>query len=298
VLVDVKPDTYCIDPQAIEAAITPRTRAIIPVHMCGQFADMDALLDIARKHDLAVIEDAAHAQGAEWKGQRAGTLGDAAIFSFQAFKLMTAGEGGIITSNDKALLERAFLYANCGRPQGDRAYQHTLLGTNCRMSELHAAVLRVQLTRLDEQIERREANANLLDDMLREIPGIVPQGRDPRTTRYPRYMYMFQYDTAAFGGLSRDAFVDVLSAEGIPAYRAYLSIHRTPVFWNGTFGPRWRDEDHLPDYGQVQCPVADEISDKAVWLHHSVLLGDEEDVVELVDAVRDIQARTQCGDLT
>jgi 3-amino-5-hydroxybenzoate synthase len=294
VLVDVDLDTYCISPDAIEAAVTPRTRAIIPVHMCGQIADMDAILEIAQKYDLRVIEDAAHAQGAEWKGRRAGTLGDAAIFSFQAFKLMTAGEGGIVTSNDESFIERCFLYGNCGRPQGDRAYQHTLLGTNSRMSELHAAVLRVQLQRLDAQIERRAPNANLLDDLLQEIPGIEPQACDSRVTRHPHYMYMFRYDADAFGGLTRQQFVDALVAEGIPAYRAYLAIHKTPVFRNGTFGPRWRgDEALLPDYGNVICPDAETISDEAVWLHHRVLLGNEEHVMELAGAIKGIWEKAQ-----
>ncbi|MFZ6027909.1 MAG: DegT/DnrJ/EryC1/StrS family aminotransferase [Chloroflexota bacterium] len=290
ILVDVKADTYCIDPAAIEAAITPRTRAIIPVHMCGQFADMDAILEIARKHDLVVIEDAAHAQGAEWQGRRAGTLGLAGTFSFQAFKLMTAGEGGMIISNDEEFIQRSFLYGNCGRPLGDRAYQHVLLGSNCRMSEIHAAVLRVQLERLDDQIERRDPNARLLDQMLSEVPGIEPQAHDPRTTRHPHYMYMFRYDTKEFGGMSRNEFVDALVAQGIPAFRAYLAIHRTPLFQQGTFGPRWKgDGASLPDYSKVHCPVTDGISDEAVWLHHRVLLGDQEDVIELAEAIKDVR---------
>jgi 3-amino-5-hydroxybenzoate synthase len=266
VLVDIEPDTYCIDPGAIAAAITPRTRAIIPVHMCGQLADMDAIRDIAQKHNLSVIEDAAHAQGAEWKGQRAGTLGQAGIFSFQAFKLMTAGEGGIVISNDEAFIERAFLYGNCGRPKNDRHYQ----------------------------VERRHANTQLLDSLLREVPGITPQGCDPRVTRHPHYMYMFRYEAAEFGGLSRQEFVDTLVAQGIPAFVAYLAIHRTPLFRDRTFGPRWRGAEHtLPDYNRVHCPVADEISDQVVWLHHRVLLGDQEDVIGLVSTIRDIQAQAR-----
>ncbi len=163
VLVDVDPQTYCLDPGALEAAITPRTRAIIPVHMAGHPANMDAIGEIARRHNLAVIEDAAHGQGAEWNGQRVGALHTTGIFSFQAFKLMTAGEGGIVLSNDAEFIERCFLYGNCGRPKNDRTYQHSVPGSNYRMSEMHAAVLRVQLARLDEQIARRDANAALLE---------------------------------------------------------------------------------------------------------------------------------------
>lgn len=294
VLVDVTPDSYCIDPAALAAAVTPRTRAIIPVHMAGHPADMDAIADFARQHNLAVIEDAAHAQGSEWCGRRVGAMQDAGTFSFQAFKLMTAGEGGLILSNDEAFIERCFLYGNCGRPRGDRTYQHSLLGTNCRMSELHASVLRVQQRRLDEQIARRETNAALLDSMLCEVPGIQPQHRDARATRHSYYMYMFRYDPAAFGGLPRQEFVDMLIAEGIPAFVAYLSLHRTPLFRDRTFGPRWRGDEHmLPDYNAVQCPVSEALGDYGVWLHHSALLGDEQDVAELVHAITKVQAYAQ-----
>lgn len=293
VLVDVRPDTYCIDPDALVAAITPRTRAIIPVHMGGQVADMDAILEIARRHNLAVLEDAAHAHGAEWNGQRVGAMQAGGIFSFQAGKLMTAGEGGLILTNDAAFRERCFLYGSCGRPETDRTYQHSVLGSNCRIAELLAAVLRVQLTRLDEQIARRDRNGQLLDRLLPEIPGITPQGHDPRVTRNPRYMYMFRYDPAEFGGLSRQDFVDALIAEGVPAFVGYPAIHQTPVFRNRAFGPRWRQGDPLiPDYNRLDCPVAEELGEQIVWLHHRVMLGDAEDVVELVEAVGKIRAHT------
>src|SRR5579875_2086380 len=135
ILVDVDPRTYCLDPQDLQRVLSPRTRAIMPVH-------------------LAVIEDAAHAHGGEWQSQRVGALASAGIFSFQAGKLMTAGEGGCIVSQDTDLIERCYLMSSCGRSKKDRTYQHMMLGTTCRMSELHAAVLRVQLTRLDRQISR------------------------------------------------------------------------------------------------------------------------------------------------
>lgn len=290
VLVDVTPDTYCLDPRLVEAAITPRTRAIIPVHMAGHVADMDALLDIAARNNLFLIQDAAHAQGAEWKGQLLVSLPANAFYSFQAFKLMTAGEGGIIVSKDEDFIESCFLYGNCGRPKTDRTYQHTVLGSNSRMSELQASVLRVQLTRLDDQIQRREANAHTLDRLLSEIPGIVPQARDPRVTRNPHYMYMFRYDEAAFAGLPRQNFVDMLIAEGLPAFVAYLALHQTPLFRNRNFNPRWRADDPLlPDYSQVHCPVAEAISDTVVWLHHRVLLGDEADLEELAGAIMKVQ---------
>lgn len=292
VLVDVDPETYCLDPARIDEAVTPRTRAVIPVHMAGHVADMDAILDIANRRGLHVIEDAAHAQGAMWKGRHAGALGAGGIYSFQAGKLMTAGEGGLVMSNDQNFIEKCFLYGNCGRPKTDRAYKHSVLGTNCRMTELQAAVLRVQLLRLGEQNRRREVNAAALDRMLADEPGVVPQGRDERVTLNPHYMYMFRYDPSAFGDLPRQQFVDALIAQGVPAFIGYRAIHRTPVFSEGNFGPRWQPGDELlPDYNAVSCPVAEALSDDVVWLHHRVLLGGEEHLEGLVRAIRRVRMR-------
>lgn len=294
VFVDIDPNTYCMDPVSLEAAITPRTKAIIPVHMAGHVADMDAIIDIARRHNLRIIEDAAHAHGSEWKGQRVGALDICGIFSFQAGKLMTAGEGGLILSNDTDFIEKCFLFANCGRPKTDRTYQHSLLASNCRMSELQAAVLRTQLERLDEQIEKRQSHAKTLDQMISEIPGIVPQGSDERVTRNPHYMYMFRYDPAAFDGLPRQTLVDTLIGEGIPAFVAYPAIYKTPVFVNRNFEPRWRPDDSLlPDYSETHCPVSEEVGENVVWLHHRVLLGDEQDLAEIIEAINKVRAHAR-----
>ena len=159
------------------------------------------------------------------------------------------------------------------------------------MSELHAAVLRAQMDRLDEQIAIREANSRLLDAAMRRVPGVEPQGHDPRVNRHPHYMYMFRYDEAEFGGLPRQDFVDALIAEGVPAFVAYPAMYRTPVFLNRAFGPRWDPRDPLlPDYAQTSCPVAERVGETVVWFHHRVLLGDEQDVRETVAAVEKIRA--------
>lgn len=292
VLVDVLPDTYCLDPERVAAAITPRTRAIIPVHMAGHVADIDAIADVVKCHGLHIIEDAAHAQGATWRGRPVGAMQAGGIFSFQAGKLMTAGEGGLVMSHDSEFIERCFYYGNCGRPKTDRTYQHSVLGTNCRMTELQAAVLRVQLTRLNEQNARREANAALLDRMLAKVPGLTPQGRDPRVTLNPHYMYMFRYDPSAFDGLPRQQFVDALIKHGVPAFVGYSAIHRTPVFREASFGPRWRsNRTLLPDYNKVNCPVAEGLGNEVVWLHHRVLLGDEGHLAQLLSVIEAIRLR-------
>jgi 3-amino-5-hydroxybenzoate synthase len=294
VLVDVRPDDYCIDPDAVRAAITPRTRAIVPVHMAGHVADMDALAEIARKHGLKIIEDAAHGHGAEWKGRRVGALADHGMFSFQSGKLMTAGEGGLILSNDLEYLERCFLLSSCGRPKTDTTYQHLHLASNARLSEMHAAVLRIQLRRLDGQIARREAQARQLDSLLRKIDGIAPQTRDPRVTRHAHYMYMFRYEQSCFYDVPRNRFVEALKAEGIPAFVPFAPIHRTSVFQKRDFGPRWRGRvDTLPAYHEQHLPVTEDIGRNVVWLHHSTLLGTGEELADIAAAIRKIQRRAE-----
>ena len=294
ILVDVRPDDYCIDADAVRAAITPRTRAIVPVHMAGHVADMDALGEIARKHSLRIIEDAAHGHGAEWKGRRVGALTNHGMFSFQSGKLMTAGEGGLILSNDAEYLERCFLLSSCGRPKTDTSYQHLHIASNARLSELHAAVLRVQLRRLDEQLARRETQAARLDSLLREIDGITPQARDPRVTRHSHYMYMLRYDPSRFSNVSRNRFVEALKAEGIPAFVPFAPIHQTAVFQKRDFGPRWRGRTaSLPDYHTQRFAATEDIGKHVVWLHHNTLLGTDEDLSDIATAIRKIQQHGQ-----
>jgi len=181
--VDVTADTLCMDAAQIEQRITPRTRAIIPVHMAGFVCDMEPIQALARKHNLTVIEDAAHAHGATRAGRKAGTIGQLSIFSFQNGKLMTAGEGGALCATDAASAADTFMLHSCGRPRGDTDYDHRSLGSNFRMSELQAAVLRVQLRRLPGQLQVRARNARLLSELLRRVPGIEPLVRiDERDT--------------------------------------------------------------------------------------------------------------------
>ena len=171
VFVDIDPNSWCIDVNAIERHITPDTRAILPVHLGSRMADMDRIGDIAKAHDLRVIEDCAHMHGGFWRGHGAGTLGDIGCFSFQSSKLMTCGEGGIIITSDERFEERCHAYVNSGRVKTtDRqAAEGTMLGWNYRMTEFQAAVLLAQLERLPEQVARRNANIAHLE--RRVAPG-------------------------------------------------------------------------------------------------------------------------------
>ncbi|MBA2602358.1 MAG: DegT/DnrJ/EryC1/StrS family aminotransferase, partial [Acidobacteria bacterium] len=156
VFADIDPHTFNIDPGEIERAITPRTKAIIPVHFAGQPADMDAILAIARRHGLIVIEDAAHAHGARYRDRPAGSLGDMASFSFQSSKNLTAGEGGIITTNDDRLADACRSISNCGRVPGGLWYEHHVVSGNYRLGEFQGAVLNCGLDRLEAQTVARD----------------------------------------------------------------------------------------------------------------------------------------------
>lgn len=169
IFADIDTDTYNIDPVRIEEAITERTKAIIPVHFSGQSADMDRIMEIAKKHNLYVIEDSAHAHGGEWKGRKVGAIGDIGTFSFQATKNMTSGEGGAIVTNNKSLAKLCDSYIWAGREVGRPWYEFHRLGWNYRMTEFQGAILKVQLGRLDAQIEKRKENAEYLSRRINEI---------------------------------------------------------------------------------------------------------------------------------
>jgi dTDP-4-amino-4,6-dideoxygalactose transaminase len=278
VMVDAEPKTYCMDPSQAEAAVTGRTRAMIPVHYAGHCCDMDALLGLAGKRNLLVIEDAAHAPGATWRGAKAGSMGHFGTFSFQESKTMTAGEGGIITTNDAALAEGCVSYRSCGRRAGESWYIHYLLPVNQRMVELEAAVLLAQLERFPQQLARRQQGAAFLDRQLAEIPGISALPRDPRCETHGYYLYQFRFDSAAFDGVSRDTFVRALEAEGIPCHIGYpWPLNRNPFFQNDA---RIRDQ---------RFPVAERLCAETVVLPHQVLLAGPEDLQDVVRAVAKIR---------
>ncbi len=286
VFVDIDPASLNIDPARIEAAITPRTRAIAPVHIGGRPADLDAVCDIAQRRGQRVLEDACQSWGAAWRGRRVGAIGDLGTFSFQASKHVTAGEGGIVVTNDPDLHERCWSLHNVGRTRTGAWYHHELLGRNLRMTEWQGAVLLAQLERLPEHIPVREANARYLAAALAEVDGVAPLPDDPRVTCHARHLFVFRYDAAAFGGRSRDAFVAALHAEGITPFGAgYVPLTRSPAIRHGLaalFGP-----DSLAEL--PACPVAERAAVEAIWLFQNALLGDRYDLDSIVEAMRKIQ---------
>jgi dTDP-4-amino-4,6-dideoxygalactose transaminase len=278
VFVDSDPDTYCLDPAQLGAALSTRTRAVLPVHLGMSMADMDAILLFARAHSLAVVEDCAHAHGAQWMGRGAGSLGDAGTFSFQSSKLMSAGEGGAVITSSIDVQERVAVLVNCGRaaelaPNGYRAVGH-----NYRMSEFQAGVLLAQLNRLPAQTATRAANVQRLEQCIAGLRGICPLRRDPRQTRHAFYQYVLRYDAAHFG-VSREAFVAALTAEGVPAEGVfYEALHRSALF-----------PAAAGSFRALPCPVAERAAyEESVWIPHWVFEGSSKDAEDAAAAIRKI----------
>ncbi|MCD6352337.1 MAG: DegT/DnrJ/EryC1/StrS family aminotransferase, partial [Armatimonadetes bacterium] len=293
IFADIEPDTFCLDPSAFEAAITEYTAAVIPVHIGGMPANMDAVLEIARKHGLKVIEDAAQAHGARYGDRRVGGIGDAGCFSFQSSKNITAGEGGAVTTNDPDVYATAWSLHNVGRVPEGEWYDHRVLGWNLRMTEFQAGLLLRGMELWPEQDERRQRSAAHLRKRLEEIPGIEPQAFSPGATKSAYHLFICRYDAEAFDGLSRDRFLQALAAEGIPAARGYNPLYREPMFAGGL------DMDGCPfackfykghvDYSTVKLPVVEHLCENgSFWMGQTVLLGDESDMDAIADAMAKI----------
>ena len=291
VFVDTDIETFQIDARKIEAAITARTRAIIPVHLGGSAADLDTILPIARGRNLPVLEDACQAHLSEWRGRKVGSHGIAGCFSFQASKNLNSGEGGAVITSDDALLETCYRFHNNSRGRGNNGadFSYTRTGANLRLTEFQAALLLSQMTRLEAQSKTRDRNAAYLTRRLGEIPGITPARMYEGCTRNAWHLYMFRYDSSQFSGLSRAAFLKALAAEGIPASGGYSPLNTQP-FLEETFATRgykaiypvevlrgWRDRN--------RCPQNDRLCSEAIWLTQTMLLGPGRDMDDIADAV-------------
>lgn len=290
VFVDIDADTLNIDPELIEAAITSRTRAIIPVHIAGRPADMDRVLEIARKHGLSVIEDAAQAHAAEWKGTKVGALGDLGTFSFQASKNVNCGEGGMIVSNDEKMADAAWSVMNVGRVRSGRWYEHRVLGSNFRMTEFQSALGRAQLNRLPEQTATRSENACYLHGLLSQIEGLRLPKPDPRITCHAYHLFTFRYSPAAFGGRGYEAFIEVLTKEGVPCSSGYVPLYKEGVF--ARFAKRegaWCRAGRPIDYPSLHLPACEQACADTVWLPQTILLGTKTDMDDVATAIRKIQ---------
>jgi dTDP-4-amino-4,6-dideoxygalactose transaminase len=290
VFVDVDPETYCIDANKIQPVLTSSTRAILPVHLAMRFADMDAIMRIARAHKLRVIEDCAHAHGGRWRTKGAGSIGDAGAFSFQSSKLLTAGEGGAVLTNSLEIHERAQSYTNCGRASKTDRFRHRMVGFNYRMTEFQAAVLEIQLKRFEQQRKIRQANIERFECGIQALPWVRLLRDDGRITAPTAYQYVFKFLPETAKGVNRAAFLGALEMEGVPCDGMfYEPVYRSPLF------PV--DQAAFPMMGggrgdarafrmEFHCPVAERAAyEESVWLPHHLFLGTPRDTQDIVAAV-------------
>ena len=286
VIVDIDPETYCIDPNKVLEAVTDRTKAIIVVHIASQMADMDAIMEIAKKHNLVVIEDSAHAHGAQWRGMGAGTIGDFGSFSFQSAKIITTGEGGVLLCKDPEMAQRAASIIDCGRPKDPEGKQFTM-GVNYRWSELHAALGLVALERFPEQHRQRQAMADYLEESLSEIPGIRLLGRDLRLTKRSFYRYIIKIDPEFFR-CNNESFCYALRAEGIPVDTGYPPMNHYELFQPAL--SKLPVPSVFPEYfnfGKMSFPVTERASwEESIWMGESIFRSGKQGIDDLVAGLK------------
>ncbi|MGI5818384.1 MAG: DegT/DnrJ/EryC1/StrS family aminotransferase [Armatimonadota bacterium] len=298
VLVDVDPETWGISPAAVEAAITERTRAIVPVHLYGCMVDMDAIMEIAAKHDLRVVEDCAHQHGSRWKGQGAGSIGDAGSFSFQQSKILTSGEGGAITCNDDEVYRTAFALKHVGwapSRDGEGLEAAGVYAHNYRTTEMQCVLLRGGLTRIEEQTRIREENAARLSEGLERIGGPLRVARrDPRITRQAYYAVTMHFDPAQAAGVDRTQYIAALAAEGLGLSTPYDPVYRHPLMdlQHPTSPVPFRDPARTQDYANLRLPNVEEACTvTGVIMSHKALLCEPEYIDQLVAAVAKVNDR-------
>jgi dTDP-4-amino-4,6-dideoxygalactose transaminase len=281
VLVDVDPGTLLVDPKRVEEAIVPgKTRAIMPVHLFGQPADMTSLREIAKRHGLKIIEDAAQAHGAVWESGPVGCLGDAAGFSFQSHKNLTCGEGGALTTNDEQLFDRAYSMHNAGRTRIDpERWGHHTLGWNCRPTEYQAALLLYRLKSFQRQQSLRWKNFERLRELLQDVKCVEPLALHPGVRQHGVHMFVMRYKQEHCGGLTMKDFLRVTSAEGLLIYRGYeATLSQQPALAK-LIAKR-------PDYVRVlDTPVADAATSELIYIQQEIFLGTEADMEEIAGAL-------------
>jgi len=296
VFVDVDPSTYCIKttgPGGIEAATTNRTRGILPVHLGSRMADMSWIVDFATRKDLLIVEDCAHMHGGAWEGKGVGSHSTCAAFSFQASKLLTAGEGGLITTNDSELADKARYFINSGRLGPMQPIEHQVLGWSMRLTEFQAALLHTQFARLvEEQAPRRERNKDKLHARLADLDGVEVLRIDARETRRSGYAYIFKYLEDEHDGISLGLFAEALRAEGIPcSCSMYQPIYKNPLFPLNEAGVPLSQEhlDGTVDYREVSCPESERAAyHENIWIPHEVFLGSDKDTDDVADSVEKV----------
>ena len=295
VIVDVDRNSYCLDIAAAARAVTPRTRAIIPVHLGASMADMDGIMALAKTHDLIVIEDCAHAHGAKWNGAGAGTIGHFGSFSLQSSKTLTSGEGGILLCRTPELAAKAAGIIDCGRPHalggGAEDYSEEYqVGGNFRLSELAAALALVGLERFPAQAKQREEMAAYMDESLSEIQGVRLLKRDSRHTTRSFYRYIFAIEPQEFG-MEHDLLCGALEAEGVDCWTGYETMNNCSLFQpqNSKLAVPSVFPQYF-DFKNMELPEAKRACEhEAVWLDESIFRSGQSGVDDAVAAIKKIQ---------
>lgn len=286
VLVDIDPGNYCMDPAKLEAAITPKTKAVIVVHLGAQMTDMDAVMAIAKKHSLVVIEDCAHAHGSKWRGVGAGAIGDFGSFSLQSSKIITTGEGGVLTCRDAQMAERAASIIDCGRAK-DAEEKNNTMGANYRMTEFQAALGIVALQRFPEQVRQRAEQLDYMEESLSEVSGVRLLRKDPRHTVRSFYKYVVAIDPEVFGA-EHQAVCYALEQEGIACWDGYPAMHRNEIFQPSV--SKLAVPNAFPerfDYSKLSLPETERASGlEAVWLDENVFRAGRKGVDDAVKAIK------------
>jgi dTDP-4-amino-4,6-dideoxygalactose transaminase len=297
VFADTDPATLTINPASITSRISERTRAIMPVHIFGMPCDMDPIIAVARKHNLAVVEDACQAWLAEYKGRHCGTLADLGCFSFQESKHIPSGEGGAITGMSDELVDKCHSYHNCGHACGSNKGNGLFTrGNNYRMTQAQAVILIQQIEKLVNQTATRRANADYLSANLGQIPGITPV-RLPENSRAVWHLYPYRYDAAQFNGLSRDKFAKAMSAEGIPCggiyHEQYYDGLIDEAIASRGFKRLWSPE-RLKAYRDSfqELKGNKQVCETTVAMTQNLLLGDRSDMDQILEAIRKIQTHS------
>jgi dTDP-4-amino-4,6-dideoxygalactose transaminase len=290
VIVDVTPETWTIDPALVEAAITPRTKAVIPVHLGHQMADMDRLTEIARARGLTIVEDCAHAHGQRWNGKGAGCIGEFGSFSHQSSKILTGGEGGTLLTNDEHLARRAHSIVDCGRAKDPEEKDYTF-GANYRLGELHAALLVTQMDRFEDQRVQREEAARVFEELVPQVPGVRIMPHDPRITRWSFYNYIFAIDPDAFAGATNWVVAAALEAEGVPAEVQYPPMSRYELFQPSLSRlPVAVEFAERLDPSKMSFPMAEAAGlRESIYLQENALRAGRQGIEAIVEALAKVQ---------
>jgi dTDP-4-amino-4,6-dideoxygalactose transaminase len=283
--VDVDEATLLLDPKRVEQAVIPgKTRAILPVHLFGQPADMTALKAVAEKHGLKIVEDAAQAHGAVWETGPVGSLGHAGAFSFQSFKNLASGEGGALTTNDEQTLERAYSMHNAGRSRiaGGR-WEHVSLGWNCRLTEYQVGLLIHRFPEFQQLQLIRRQNFQYLSELIHDLACLRPLAIHAGVRAHGMYMFAMRYKPEYCGGLPIDNFLELIQAEGAPVYRSFrATMSDQPVMQNLI--------KKRPEYlRRLPTPIADQAAREVVHIPQNVFLGTRGDMEDIVAAVSKVE---------